>query len=135
VFVLDRAPQLKQTALAMVDATLGQWGWLAAIFIALCVLALITRTARGAAAFYLLTFAGLVASLLWLYTTTPVNLSFLIPTSMSRTVTVFMALTPLASAHLLTRLLSAGEGARERPYVVGHPAGVTAEAEPGPAPV
>ena len=106
VFVLDRLPQLKQTASAMITQTLAGWGWLAAIFIALCLLSLATRTARSLAIFYLLTFAALVAALLWLYTTTPVSLAFLIPTSMSRTVTVFMALTPLASAHLLTQLLS-----------------------------
>ncbi len=106
VFVLDRLPQLKQSALAMVTQTLSGWGWLAAIFIALCIISLATRTARRLAVFYLLSFVALVASLLWLYTTTPISLAFLIPTSMARTVTVFMALTPVASAHLLTKLLS-----------------------------
>lgn len=107
VFVLDRLPQLKQTAFAMVTQTLSGWGWLAAIFIALCILSLVTRTGRRLAAFYLLSFALLVAALVWLYTTTSVSLTFLIPTSMARAITVFMALTPVASAHLLTKLLAA----------------------------
>ena len=106
VFILDRLPQLQQTASAMITQTLNGWGWLAAIFIALSALCLATRTARRLAAFYLLSFAALNTSLLWLYTTTSVSLAFLIPTSMSRTVTVFMAMTPFASAHLLTKLLS-----------------------------
>jgi hypothetical protein len=111
VFVLDRLPQLKQAASAMVTQTLSGWGWLAAIFIALCIISLATRTARRLAVFYLLSFVALVAALLWLYTTTPVSLAFLIPTSMARTVTVFMALTPVASAHLLTKLLFTGADA------------------------
>jgi hypothetical protein len=41
---------------------------------------------------------------LWLYTTTPVSLGYLIPTSLGRTIDIFMMLTPFACAHLLTRL-------------------------------
>jgi hypothetical protein len=114
VYVLDRLSELHRAAAAMVDQTLAGWGWLAAIFLAVCAVCIATRTARRLAWFYLSSFAALVAALLWLYTTTPVSLDFLIPTSMYRTVDVFMALTPFAVAHLLARLgpgLAGGGGA------------------------
>jgi hypothetical protein len=109
-FVLDRLPQLKQTADSMLTQTLSGWSWLAAIFIAVCILCLTSGTARSLACFYLAAFVLLVAALLWLYTTTPVNLEFLLTTSMSRTVTVYMALATFASAHLLTRLIEPALG-------------------------
>jgi hypothetical protein len=106
VYVLDRLPQLRQTAAAMLTQSLNEYGWLAAIFVAVCILCIATRTTRRVAAFYLASFAAAVVALLWLYTTTRVSLGFLIPTSMARTVDVFMVFTPFASAHLLTRLLA-----------------------------
>ncbi|MDQ6835414.1 MAG: hypothetical protein M3016_04430 [Actinomycetota bacterium] len=119
VFLLDRWPQFKATAQAMAGLVLGNWGWLSSVFLALCTLAFISASARRLAGFYLLSFTLLVASLLWLYATTPVSLGFLIPTSASRTIDVFMMLTPFASAHLISRLLS---GARA-PGVGLHRAG------------
>jgi hypothetical protein len=110
-FVLDRLPQLKQAANSMLTQTLSGWSWLPAIFIAVCILCLASSTARRLACFYLATFVLLVAALLWLYTTTPVNLEFLLSTSMSRTVMVFMAFATFASAHLLTRLTGPALGA------------------------
>lgn len=104
LYVLDRLPELQRTAAAMVNQALAGWPWLGAIFIVVCAVGLVTRTARRVACFYLLSLAGLVASLLWLYTTSSESLDFLIPTSMDRTVDVFMALTAFASAHILARL-------------------------------
>ena len=107
VYILHRTHELHQTATAMATQTLSQWGWLAAIFIAVCAVCLATRTARRATCFYLGAFWAIVISLLWLYTTTSVSLSFLIPTSMSRTVGVFMVLAALATGHLLAALVNA----------------------------
>ncbi len=104
VYILHRTHELHLTATAMTTQTLSQWGLLAAVFIAVCVVCLATRTARRATCFYLAAFSAIVLSLLWLYTTTPVSLSFLIPTSMSRTVGVFMVLAALATGHLLAAL-------------------------------
>jgi hypothetical protein len=59
------------------------------------------------AARYLLTFLLLVAAMLWLYTTTSIPLSFLIPTSMNRTVDVFMVPAALSTAHLISLLVEA----------------------------
>jgi hypothetical protein len=83
---------------------LAQWEWFAAIFIVVCAVSLITRTARHLTCFYVLSVGGSAASLLWLYTTTPLTLIPLLRSSMSRSVDIFMALTPFATAHLLTRL-------------------------------
>lgn len=104
-FLLRRLPQLGETASALATRTWKEWGWLAAIFLALCLLSLASRTSQRLASFYLISFTAIAASLLWLYATTPVNLPFLIRSSLGRTVSVFMVLTPFASAHLLTRLL------------------------------
>jgi hypothetical protein len=79
------------------------------VFLALCTIGLASGTARRLAGFYLLSFVLLIISLLGLYTTTSVSLAFLIPTSVYRTIDVFMMLTPFASAHLLGRLLSTWE--------------------------
>jgi len=105
VYVLGRIHELHQTLTAMATQTLTQWGWLAAIFLALCIICLVTRTARRTVCFYLVALAAVVMSLLWFYTTTPLSLAFLIPTSMDRTVDVFMVLSALASAHLLAALV------------------------------
>jgi hypothetical protein len=104
VYVLDRASHLHLTATAMLADVLDSWGWFAAVFLALCGVCLATGVARRIAGFYLASFAVVVVSLLWLYTTTPLPLSFLLPTSLGRTIDVFMMLTPFACAHLLARL-------------------------------
>jgi hypothetical protein len=104
VYVLDRASELHTTLAAMTTQVLAQWGWFAAIFIAVCTVTLITRTARQLTCFYILSVAGSAASLVWLYTTTSISLIPLLRSSMSRTVDIFMALTPFAAAHLLARL-------------------------------
>jgi hypothetical protein len=103
-YILSRSHELHLAAVALVTQTLTQWGWLAAIFIVACVVCVITHTARRTAWFYLISFAAIVVSLLWLYTTTPVSLAFLLPTSMNRTVDLFMVLAALATAHLLAKL-------------------------------
>lgn len=105
-YVLDRLPELKLSATAMVSQVLSGYGWLAAIFLGVCIVCLVTGTARRTTAFYLGTFLVIVAALLWLYTTTPLSLGFLIPTSMDRTVSVFMAMSAFASAHLLATLVA-----------------------------
>jgi hypothetical protein len=107
VYILNRTHELHETATAMLTQTLSQWGWLAAVFIVTCSACAITRTARGTACFYAASFAAIVISLLWLYTTTATSLAFLLPTSMSRTIDVFMVLAALATAHLLARLADA----------------------------
>jgi hypothetical protein len=89
----------------MLTQTLNEFGWLAAVFLVACAICLITDNARRPALFYLTSFVLIVVSLLWLYTTTPVALSFLIPTSMNRTVEVFMVLAALATAHLIAALM------------------------------
>jgi uncharacterized membrane protein SpoIIM required for sporulation len=87
-----------------VSHALGEWGWAAAIFVALCAFSIATRTSRRLTAFYLISFVAIAVAMLWLYGTTPVSLSLLIPRSMSRTVNVFMVLAAFASAHLLSTL-------------------------------
>lgn len=111
-YILSRTHELHQTATAMVTQTLTQWGWLAAIFVTACAICLITRTARRTACFYFISFAAIVVSLLWLYTTTPVSLAFLLPTSMNRTVDVFMVPAALATAHLLAKLATSSNAFR-----------------------
>jgi len=103
-FLLGRAPELRATATAMLSRAVSEWGWAAAIFFTLCLVSLATRTSRRLAAFYLISFGAIAVSLLWLYGTTPVSLSLLIPSSMSRTVNVFMVLAAFASAHLMSTL-------------------------------
>jgi hypothetical protein len=106
-FILGRAHELHQATTAMLTQTLNEFGWLAAVFLVACVVCLITGNARRPACFYLTSFVLIVASLLWLYTTTPEPLSFLIPTSMNRTVDVFMVLAALATSHLIAALMQA----------------------------
>jgi hypothetical protein len=108
-YILGRTHELHLAATAMLTQTLAQWGWLAALFLATCAVCIITRTARRVTAFYLLSFAALVVALLWLYTTTQVSLAFLLPTSMGRTVDVFMILSGVATAHLIAALALRGE--------------------------
>ena len=93
--------------MALVSHTVDEWGWAAAIFVSLCVLSLATRTSRRLTAFYLISFVAIAVAMLWLYGTTPIDLSLLIPRSMSRTVDVFMVLAAFASAHLLSTLAPA----------------------------
>lgn len=105
-FIVHRFPHLRLVATPLIDHVVSNWGWQVSIFFAVCVLTLILGPARRLAAFYLLSFALLVASLLWLYTSTSVSLPFLILTAVYRTIDVFMLMTPFASAHLLTTLLA-----------------------------
>jgi hypothetical protein len=103
-YVFSRTHELREAATAMLTQTLTQWGWLAAIFISAAVVCLVTRTARRVTSFYAASVAAIVLALLWLYTTTPVSLGFLLPTSMDRTVAVFMVLAAFATAHLLATM-------------------------------
>lgn len=112
-YVFGRGHQLQLTVTAMVHQVLAEWGWLAAIFVVAGVACLITRRARATACFYLAGTALIALSLVWLYTTTAVPLSFLIPTSMNRTVDVFMVLAALATAHLLSVLATGEHRGRE----------------------
>ena len=102
IYFLGRGTQLRETLTAMLAQTLQEWDWLAALFIVVCGICIASGRGRRVAAFYLATFAGLVLALLWLYTTTPLSLGFLLPTSMDRTVGVFMVMTPFAIAHLMS---------------------------------
>jgi hypothetical protein len=103
-FLVARAPELRMVASAMLSHAVGGWGWAAAIFVIVCAVTFTTRTCRRLAAFYLISFVAIAVAMLWLYGTTPINLSLLIPRSMSRTVNVFMVLAAFASAHLLSTL-------------------------------
>lgn len=118
LYILSRHYQIHISLTAMISDVLGGYGWIAAIFLALCVVCLVTGTVRRIAWFYLGAFFVIVAALVWLYATTPISLGFLIPTSMDRTVSVFMALAAFASAHLLAALAAAsvrGNLPREKP--------------------
>ncbi len=64
--------------------------------------------------FYLGSFTAIVISLLWRYTTTHVSLAFLLPTSMNRTVGLFMVLAAVGTAHLIARMVT-DEGRTESP--------------------
>jgi hypothetical protein len=105
VFIIDRWSHLQSAATAIADQVVTTWSWQVSIFLAVCALALVSGTAARLAGFYLLSFGLLIASLLWLYATTSTSLAFLIPTSVYRTIDLFMVLTLFASAHILTRLL------------------------------
>jgi hypothetical protein len=106
-YLLGRSHELNQTAAAMLHQALSEFGWLPAIFIVACGAALMTRRARTTACFYLTATILSVLALLWLYTATDVPLSFLIPTSMNRTVDVFMLPCALATGHLIAQLTNA----------------------------
>lgn len=106
-FILGRTHELHFATRAMLTQTLNEFGWLAAVFLVACAVCLITDNARRAACLYLTSFVLIVAALLWLYATTPEPLSFLIPTSMNRTVDVFMVLAALATSHLIAALMHA----------------------------
>jgi len=101
LYFLGRGDQLRETVTAMLTQSLGEWDWLIAIFLVVCGVCLASPRIRQVACFYLAAFWTVVLGLVWLYTTTPEPLSYLLPTSMGRTVAVFMAMTPLAVAHLL----------------------------------
>jgi hypothetical protein len=96
---------LHRVATSMLHEVLQQWGWLAAIFIVTCTTCLLTDVARRVTAFYLVSCTAIVLALVWLYTTTPLSLSYLIRTSMDRTVAVFMVPAAVATAHLLSVLV------------------------------
>jgi hypothetical protein len=103
-FLIARAPELRRVGMAIVSHTVDEWGWAAAVFLILCVVGLATRSSRRLTAFYLISFVAIAVAMLWLYGTTPINLSHLIPRSMSRTVNEFMVLAAFGSAHLLSTL-------------------------------
>jgi hypothetical protein len=109
-YVFGRSHELNQTAAAMLHQALNEFGWLPAIFIVACGAALLTRATRTTACFYLTATILSVLALLWLYTTTNVPLSFLIPTSMSRTVDVFMLPCAMATGHLIAQLTNTVPG-------------------------
>jgi hypothetical protein len=105
-WLIHRTHQLHETAAAMIAQVMQNWNWLGAIFLVACLGCLATRTLRRVVAFYLASAGLIVAALLWLYTSTPLSLAFLLPTSMDRTVGVFMTLATVATAHLVYRLVN-----------------------------
>jgi hypothetical protein len=113
-FLAGRGHEFTLTATAMLTQTLDEFGWLAAVFLVACVACLACGRGRRTAAFYLVSLVLVIAALLWLYTTTSEPLSFLIPTSMNRTVDVFMVPAALGTAHLLALLTRAPELRRAR---------------------
>jgi hypothetical protein len=108
-FLAGRGHEFTQSATALLTQTLGEFGWLAAVFLVTCAACLVCGRGRRPAAFYLVSFTLLIAALLWLYTSTSEPLSFLIPTSMNRTVDVFMVPAALGTAHLLALLTQVRE--------------------------
>lgn len=122
-FIVHRGHALDRVVTAMLHQVLGEFGWLLAVFVVSVGAAIATRTARRAAWFYLSATVLTAAALVWLYGTTSVPLDFLLPTSMSRTVDVFMLPCGVATAHLLAelvrsqqagRLTTAGRGVEDR---------------------
>ena len=106
VYLVDQH-HLNRVITSMLHQTLQQWSWLTAIFLVTCGTAVLTRAATRLAVFYLAVYTLTVTGLVWLYATTPLSLSFLIPTSMSRVVSVFMVPAGFATAHLVSMLLNA----------------------------
>jgi hypothetical protein len=107
LYVWDHNDRVRYAMSAMANQTLRQWGWVAALFLVAAVVCLATHTARAVAGFYVAACAGIFVSLVWLYTTTPLSLSFLIPTSSDRVVSLFMVLAAFATAHLVASLCAA----------------------------
>jgi hypothetical protein len=95
----------------------SEWRWLAAIFIGAVIICIAARAACRVAGFYLATVIAIVMSLIWLYTTTPVSLTFLLRTSMNRTVDLFMVLAAVATSHLLANMTRAREMTSHPPRV------------------
>jgi hypothetical protein len=93
--------RLHRVVAALLDQALRQWGWLLAIFVVCVAFCLVTPATRRVAGFYLAVCAAIGLMLTWLYTATPLSLDFLIPTSMDRTVSVFMVPAAVGTAHLL----------------------------------
>ncbi len=120
-YILSRTHQLHEAASAMLAQVRTEWGWLAAVFIATCIISMSTRTTRQAARFYLVAFLATGLALLWLYTTTHVSLAFLLPTSTDRTIDVFMVPAALAAAYLLARLTSTQSVTTTERVVIGTP--------------
>jgi 4-amino-4-deoxy-L-arabinose transferase-like glycosyltransferase len=114
VYIFDRLHDLNISAAAMVSNGISGFPWLAPVFLATCIICLVTGTALRTACFYLGAFFAIVIALLWLYTTTQQSLGFLIPTSMDRTVSVFMVLSGFAGAHLVAMLAGAPTRASPR---------------------
>jgi hypothetical protein len=131
VYVFDRLHELHLSATALVSTSLSGFPWLAPAFLATCIVCLISGTARRTACFYLGSFIAIIVALLWLYTTTPLSLGFLIPTSMDRTVSVFMVLAGFAGAHLLCELAAAPSPARAGSAAADSTGAPAANAEPG----
>ena len=117
----------------MVSTVLSGFPWLGPAFLATCIVCLISGTARRTACFYLGSFVAIIAALLWLYTTTPLSLGFLLPTSMDRTVSVFMVPAGFAGAHLLCELatVSSPTPAPSPARSPSPPPGSATTAEPG----
>jgi hypothetical protein len=105
-YLLDRGSRIHQTAHAMVSA-LGGWSLFAALFICAVLITVAYRYKARLAIYYLACVAGVALMLFWLYTATRLSLAFLLPTSVDRTVDLFMIPAGLATAHLTARLASA----------------------------
>jgi hypothetical protein len=114
-FLFGRTHQFHQAIAAMGRQTLHLWGALGVVFLLVCAVSISARIARRATAFYLAAMGITVLALLWLYTTTAVSLAFLIPTSMDRTVAIFMAPAALAAAYLIAQLGEPAETHRVGP--------------------
>jgi hypothetical protein len=108
-YLFHRGQEMSLAATAMLQQINLGWNWFTALFFVVTAVCFLRRVARRAAAFYLATLLALATMLLWLYGTTPLPLSFLLPTSADRTVGLFMSLTPFATAHLLWELLGRPE--------------------------
>lgn len=115
IYILDRLNELHLSLTAMISTALSGFPWLAPTFLAVCIVCLASGHARRTAAFYLGSFILIAVMLLWLYTTTPLSLGFLLPTSMNRTVSVFMMLAGFAAAHLISELATGPDPPVEPP--------------------
>ncbi|MGH2842669.1 MAG: hypothetical protein ACRDKL_03665 [Solirubrobacteraceae bacterium] len=113
-FLLGRTHELRRVGDALLTHSVSEWGWAVAIFAVVCVVCLAIKVSRRLTAFYLLSVLWIIVALAWIYGTTPVNLSLIIPRSLGRTVDVFMMLCAFASAHLLTALLTKRGGRTAR---------------------
>ena len=104
VYIAHRTRELHLTASAMLTQVTHEWGAVLVLFVLASAVSLIGRRGGWPTRFYLFSFVLTVLAMLWLYTTTSVSLAFLLPTSMYRTVDMFMILVGFATAHQVARL-------------------------------
>jgi hypothetical protein len=108
-YIAHRTTELHLTASAMFTQVTHEWGAVLLIFVLVSAVSLISGRSGWSTRFYLASFVLTVIAMLWLYTTTNVSLAFLLPTSMNRTVDVFMIVAGFTAADQVARLGHPGQ--------------------------